>query len=98
MTLSPFRNEPVLELRRAAERTRLAGALDALELPVRVPVWIGDERRDGEELRSTDRFDLSPSLAGEWNGAEVRVENLSARGARIESTRPLAPSAIPRAS
>ena len=46
-----------------------------------------------EELRSTDRFDLSPSLAGEWNGADVRVENLSARGARIETTRPLAPSA-----
>jgi hypothetical protein len=46
-----------------------------------------------EELRSTDRFDLSPALAGEWNGVEVRVENLSARGARIESTRPLAPSA-----
>jgi RHH-type proline utilization regulon transcriptional repressor/proline dehydrogenase/delta 1-pyrroline-5-carboxylate dehydrogenase len=54
VTLAPFRNEPVLELRRAAERTRLAGALDALELPVRVPVWIGDERRDGDELRSTD--------------------------------------------
>src|SRR3954452_25368043 len=46
-----------------------------------------------EELRSTDRFDLSPALSGEWNGAEVRVENLSARGARIETTRPLAPSA-----
>jgi hypothetical protein len=46
-----------------------------------------------EELRSTDRFDLSPALVGEWNGAEVRVENLSARGARIETTRPLAPSA-----
>jgi hypothetical protein len=45
-----------------------------------------------EELRSTDRFDLSPSLEGEWNGAEVRVENLSARGARIETPRPLAPS------
>jgi len=57
-----------------------------------------------EELRSTDRFDLSPALPGEWNGAEVRVENLSARGARIETTRPLAPSsnglltfAVPRA-
>src|SRR3954471_17478661 len=46
-----------------------------------------------EELRSTDRFDLSPVLEGEWNGAEIRIENLSARGARIETTRPLAPSA-----
>ena len=46
-----------------------------------------------EELRSTDRFDLSPAMEGEWNGAEVRIENLSARGARIETPRPLAPSA-----
>jgi hypothetical protein len=45
-----------------------------------------------EELRSTDRFDLRQSLEGEWNGADVRIENLSARGARIESPRPLAPS------
>jgi hypothetical protein len=45
-----------------------------------------------EELRSTDRFDLSPAVEGEWNGAEVRIENLSARGARIETTRPLAAS------
>ena len=54
MTPEPFRNEPVRELRRAGERVRLAAALDALELPVRVPVWIGDERRDGDELVSTD--------------------------------------------
>jgi hypothetical protein len=46
-----------------------------------------------EELRSTDRFDLSPAIDGQWNGAEVRVENLSARGARIETTRPLAAAA-----
>ncbi|HEV7572754.1 MAG TPA: PilZ domain-containing protein [Thermoanaerobaculia bacterium] len=45
-----------------------------------------------EELRSTDRFDIAPSVEGEWNGAEVRVENLSARGGRIETARPLAPS------
>ena len=46
-----------------------------------------------EELRSTDRFDVSPSIEGEWNGAEVRIENLSARGARIETPRPLSTSA-----
>jgi hypothetical protein len=39
-----------------------------------------------EDLRSTDRFDLSPLLDGEWNGAAVRIENLSARGARIETS------------
>jgi len=56
LALPPFRNEPVLELRRAAERQRLADALEELDrrLPLRVPVWIGDERRDGDELRSTD--------------------------------------------
>jgi hypothetical protein len=46
-----------------------------------------------EELRSTDRFDVLPALDGAWNGERVRIENLSARGARIETTRPLAASA-----
>ena len=49
--LAPFRNEPILELRRASERQRLLDALAWLEprLPVRAPVWIGDERRDGDD-------------------------------------------------
>jgi RHH-type transcriptional regulator, proline utilization regulon repressor / proline dehydrogenase / delta 1-pyrroline-5-carboxylate dehydrogenase len=56
LELPAFRNEPVLELRRAAERDRLTAALGELDgrLPVRVPIWIGDERRDGDELVSTD--------------------------------------------
>lgn len=37
-----------------------------------------------EELRSTDRFYLSPPLNGKYDGQPVLVENLSARGARIE--------------
>lgn len=37
-----------------------------------------------EELRSTDRFYLSPSLLGTYDGQAVQIENLSARGARIE--------------
>jgi RHH-type proline utilization regulon transcriptional repressor/proline dehydrogenase/delta 1-pyrroline-5-carboxylate dehydrogenase len=57
MTLAPFTNEPILELRRAPHRQRLLDALDRLQLPVRVPVWIGDERRDGDELVSTDPGD-----------------------------------------
>ena len=54
--MNPFRNEPVLELRRAPVRAELGEALEGLDarLPLRVPVWIGDERRDGEELVSTD--------------------------------------------
>lgn len=37
-----------------------------------------------EELRSTDRFFLAPSLTATFGGHPVKVENLSARGARIE--------------
>jgi RHH-type transcriptional regulator, proline utilization regulon repressor / proline dehydrogenase / delta 1-pyrroline-5-carboxylate dehydrogenase len=52
----PFVNEPVLELRRAAVRANLSGALAAHDArgPLSVPVWIGDDRRDGEDLVSTD--------------------------------------------
>jgi len=43
--LGPFRNEPVLELRRAAARRQLAAGMDELEpqLPLRVPLWIGGD-------------------------------------------------------
>jgi hypothetical protein len=37
-----------------------------------------------EELRSTDRFYLSPALPGQFDGQPIQLENLSARGARIE--------------
>lgn len=52
-----FRNEPLLELRRSAERERLSTALDLLDdaLPVSVPVVVAsDERRDGTGLESID--------------------------------------------
>jgi RHH-type proline utilization regulon transcriptional repressor/proline dehydrogenase/delta 1-pyrroline-5-carboxylate dehydrogenase len=54
--LSEFTNEPILELRRASVRANLDDALAALDarLPLRVPVWIGDERREGEQIVSTD--------------------------------------------
>jgi RHH-type proline utilization regulon transcriptional repressor/proline dehydrogenase/delta 1-pyrroline-5-carboxylate dehydrogenase len=56
MTSTAFANEPILELRRATVRANLDDALAALDarLPLRVPVWIGDERREGEEVVSTD--------------------------------------------
>jgi len=55
-SLPPFANEPILELRRAAERDRLGGGLADLDarLPLRVPVWIGEDRRAGQELVSSD--------------------------------------------
>jgi RHH-type proline utilization regulon transcriptional repressor/proline dehydrogenase/delta 1-pyrroline-5-carboxylate dehydrogenase len=54
--IAPFANEPVLELRRSAVRSQLADALAGLdsELPLSVPVMIGDGRRAGEEILSTD--------------------------------------------
>jgi RHH-type proline utilization regulon transcriptional repressor/proline dehydrogenase/delta 1-pyrroline-5-carboxylate dehydrogenase len=54
--VNAFTNEPVLELRRAPVRAGLAGALAAHDArgPLRVPVWIGGDRREGDELISTD--------------------------------------------
>ena len=37
-----------------------------------------------EELRSADRFIVMPSLEAKFGASSVRLENLSARGARIE--------------
>jgi PilZ domain len=42
-----------------------------------------------EELRSSDRFTVTPALEASWNDAMVRIEDISARGARIESPVPL---------
>lgn len=74
--MNPFRNEPLLELRRATERARLDDALTALDarLPLRVPVLIGDDRRDGDALTSTDpgtphRVVASAALAGAEDAA-----------------------------
>ena len=57
-SLTPFANEPVLELRRAAVRAGLADALARVDrdLPLEVPVMIDGETRldGGDELASTD--------------------------------------------
>lgn len=39
-----------------------------------------------EELRSTDRFFVSPALEATFDGQPAQIENLSARGARVELT------------
>jgi RHH-type transcriptional regulator, proline utilization regulon repressor / proline dehydrogenase / delta 1-pyrroline-5-carboxylate dehydrogenase len=54
VTLGPFRNEPILELRRADDRQKLLDGLERLKLPIEVPVWIGEDRRGGDDLVSTD--------------------------------------------
>jgi RHH-type proline utilization regulon transcriptional repressor/proline dehydrogenase/delta 1-pyrroline-5-carboxylate dehydrogenase len=55
-SLSPFANEPILELRRAAPRQALLDALTAVDarLPLDVPIMIGDDRRSGDAIASTD--------------------------------------------
>src|SRR5918992_1752557 len=54
--MKPFENEPILELRRASVRAGLADAIAARDArgPLKVPVWIGDDRREGWEITSTD--------------------------------------------
>src|ERR687896_2631116 len=54
--MKPFVNEPILELRRASVRAGLADALAAHDArgPLKVPVWIGDDRREGGDIVSTD--------------------------------------------
>ncbi len=54
--LPAFANEPVLELRRATVRAQLTDALGQLdrELPLSVPVMIGDDAHGGPEFDSTD--------------------------------------------
>jgi RHH-type proline utilization regulon transcriptional repressor/proline dehydrogenase/delta 1-pyrroline-5-carboxylate dehydrogenase len=54
--MKPFANEPILELRRASVRAGLADALAAHDAkgPLKVPVWIGDEQREGSDITSTD--------------------------------------------
>ena len=81
--LPPFRNEPVLELRRAGERAKLAAGLGELRLPVQVPVWIGREQRFGEELVSTDpsRPERVVALAARGTAAEAATAVQSARAA-----------------
>src|SRR5580765_2202066 len=38
-----------------------------------------------EEMRASDRFAVTPALEAFWNEAPVRIEDISARGARIET-------------
>ena len=81
--LPPFRNEPVLELRRVTERAKLAVGMGELRLALRVPVWIGRERRAGEELVSTDpgRPERVVALAASATPDEAAAAVAAARGA-----------------
>ena len=86
--LPPFRNEPLLELRRAAARERLSGGMGAIggRLPLRVPVWIGDDRREGDELVSTDPGDPDRVVAVAPLGTEADADAAVAEAVRAFAT------------
>ena len=91
----PFRNEPLLELRRASEREALAGALAELDrrLPIAAPVWVGRDRREETEFVSNDpgRPDRVVGTAAEATPGEVKAAVGAAAGpGRDWSRRPAA--------
>ncbi len=88
-----FSNEPILELRRAPVRAALADALTALdaELPLRVPVWIGTQRRTGDDVVSVDpcHADRVVAVAAAATPDEVDAALEAAReGFRVWSATP----------
>jgi RHH-type proline utilization regulon transcriptional repressor/proline dehydrogenase/delta 1-pyrroline-5-carboxylate dehydrogenase len=85
--VEPFANEPVLELRRGDVRAQLADALARVdaELPVSVPVLIGDGERDaderaggglggGDEILSTDPGDPDRVVARAAAATPAKVD------------------------
>jgi RHH-type proline utilization regulon transcriptional repressor/proline dehydrogenase/delta 1-pyrroline-5-carboxylate dehydrogenase len=94
-TSTSFTNEPILELRRAAVRESLLGALRDLDarLPLEVPVIVGGERGAVEGVDSTDpgapgRLVARAGAAGEDDAAAAVAA--AERGFRDWSARPAA--------
>ncbi len=82
--LHQFANEPVLELRRSAVRAQLSDTLARLdaELPLDVPVLIGDEARSGEQLLSTDPGDPDRIVAQAAAASESEIADAVAESKR----------------
>ncbi len=90
-----FRNEPILELRRAPAREALLEGLRGLDakLPLSVPVLVGDGRGSAEGLDSTDpgQPDRLVAQAGRATEADAGAAVEAAqRGFRDWSARPAA--------
>jgi RHH-type proline utilization regulon transcriptional repressor/proline dehydrogenase/delta 1-pyrroline-5-carboxylate dehydrogenase len=93
--MTPFRNEPVLDLRRATQRAELTAALADLDrrLPLSVPVLIGGDARTGEALPSLDpaRPSRTVALAATATAAEVdRAVAVAGEAGREWGRRPAA--------
>jgi RHH-type proline utilization regulon transcriptional repressor/proline dehydrogenase/delta 1-pyrroline-5-carboxylate dehydrogenase len=72
-----FRNEPILELRRAPVRDSLLEALHGMDvkLPLAVPVLIGGDRGPAEGLDSTDPGAPERLVARAGNGGPAEAES-----------------------
>jgi RHH-type proline utilization regulon transcriptional repressor/proline dehydrogenase/delta 1-pyrroline-5-carboxylate dehydrogenase len=91
--LPPFHNEPVLELRRAGHRDELLEGLAWIDgrLPLKAPIWIGTERRDGDQLVSTDPADPERVVATAPVATPLEVAaaiSAAERGSRDWAARP----------
>ncbi|MDA0163662.1 aldehyde dehydrogenase family protein [Solirubrobacter ginsenosidimutans] len=77
MSLTPFKNEPILELRRAPIRAQLKGALEAFddEPVVQVPVWVGEDTRQGGALQSLDPGDPERLVAQSAVATQADVDH-----------------------
>src|SRR5450755_1583339 len=80
----PFANEPVLEMRRADVRARLEDALRRVddELPLTVPVRIGEDARNGDDLPSTDPGAPQRVVASAAAATEADVDAAMAEAGR----------------
>jgi RHH-type proline utilization regulon transcriptional repressor/proline dehydrogenase/delta 1-pyrroline-5-carboxylate dehydrogenase len=93
--MTPFANEPILELRRASVRAKLADALAAVDArgPVRVPVWIGGGQGAASGLVSTDPGEPSRLVAEAGVASDADVDaavRLGVEGFRRWSSVPAA--------
>jgi predicted delta-1-pyrroline-5-carboxylate dehydrogenase group 2 len=82
--LTPFANEPILELRRSVVRAQLSDALAAVDraLPLDVPLRIGTDSRTGSELVSTDPGAPERVVARAASARPDEVEAAVAQAAR----------------
>ncbi|HEX4720762.1 MAG TPA: aldehyde dehydrogenase family protein [Thermoleophilaceae bacterium] len=88
--MKPFENEPVLELRRAANREALLGALRELDarLPIEVPLIIGESRSAGSGRGASGRSAGGASATFESTdpGDPSRVVAVAARGTEADAS------------
>src|SRR5436189_918952 len=86
--MKPFENEPVLELRRAANREALLGALRELDtrLPIRVPLIIDRSAKDASKgRRSADGGASNTTFESTDPGSPSRVVAVAERGTEADA-------------